>query len=366
MTLATGLRVALLTGSYPPEPCGVGDYTRHLAQHLAARDGMTIEAWVGTAWPGDPDPRIRRVIDPSWWTTLRNIRSALREFQPHVIHIQYPTQGYKRRFLPWILPLLLRVHAVRIVATWHEYFSEWLPRALPSALAASAVIVVRPGYRERLSITTRLALRRSRIHMVPNASAIPRVVHDERSREALRQQAGCGPRRLIAYFGFAYPAKGVHQLFDLLDPERETLVLIGRLEPDEPYPRALLDRSAEPRWRGAVYRAGWQPEAAVGAWLAAADAVVLPFTAGGGIWNSSLHAAVMQGTFVLTTAMERRGYDPQTNIYFAAPGDLQEMRRALDRHIGFRLPALPPGLAEWPAIAEQHHAIYRDVLGMGA
>jgi glycosyltransferase involved in cell wall biosynthesis len=360
------LRVVLFTGSYPPQPCGVGDYTRHLLEHLSARDGVTLEAWVGTGWPGDTDPRIRRVLDPSWWTTLRNIGSALREFQPHVIHFQFPTQGYGRRFLPWILPLLLRAWGVRIVATWHEYFSGWLPRALPSALAASAVIVVRPGYEERLRPTTRVALGRARVHLVPNASAIPRVVHDERSREELRQQAGCGRRRLIAYFGFAYPAKGVHLLFDLLDPEREMLVLIGRLEPDDPYQRSLLDRCAEPRWRDATYRAGWQPEAAVGAWLAAADAVLLPFASGGGAWNSSLHAAVTQGTFVLTTATERRGYEPTSNIYFALPGDLREMRLALEQHCGVRLSAAPAGLATWPAIAEQHHGIYRDVMGSGS
>jgi glycosyltransferase involved in cell wall biosynthesis len=365
MTGANVLRVAILTGSYPPEPCGVGDYAQHLVQHLAAREGLAIEAWVGTTWPGPPEPRVRPVLDPSWGRTLRNLRRGLAEFRPHVVHIQYPTQGYGRRFLPWLLPLLLRLRAVRLVATWHEYFGEWLPRALPSAMVAAAVVVVRPGYRERLRATTRLALGRRRIHMVRNASSIPRVVHDQRSREELRQQAGCGPRRLVAYFGFAYPAKGAHLLFDLLDPEREKLVLIGRLEPDDPYQRALLDRCAEPRWRDAIHRVGWQPDAAVAAWLAAADAVVLPFAAGGGVWNSSLHAAVLQGTFVLTTAVERRGYDPQMNVYFAVPGDLAEMRQALDQHAGFRLLAVPSGLAEWPVIAEEHHRIYRDVMGAG-
>jgi glycosyltransferase involved in cell wall biosynthesis len=359
------LRVALLTGSYPPEPCGVGDYTGHLLRHLTARAGLSMEAWVGTSWPGEATPQVRPVLDPSWRTTLRNLRHALREFQPHIVHVQYPTQGYGRRFLPWILPLLLRLRGTRIIATWHEYFAEWLPRALPSALAASAVIVVRPGYQERLRITTRLALGRSRIHLVPNASAIPRVVHDQQSREELRARAGCGSRRLIAYFGFAYPAKGVHQLFDLVDPDRETLVLIGRLEPDDPYQRSILARCAEPRWQGAVHRTGWQTEAEVGAWLAAADAVVLPFTAGGGAWNSSLHAAVMQGTFVLTTATERRGYDEPTNIYFAAPSELSEMRSALSKHAGFRLAGMPPGLVGWPAIAERHQHIYRDVMGVG-
>ena len=365
MSTAPALRVALLTGSYPPEPCGVGDYTRHLADHLRALDGLVLETWVGTAWPGVANPGIRPVLARSWWTTIRNTWHAVRSFRPHIVHVQYPTQGYGRSVLPWLMPLLLRALGVRIVATWHEYFSWWFPRALPSAFVTAAVIAVRPGYRDRLRPTTRFALGRTPIHMVPNASSIPRVVLDDASRRALRERAGAGGRRLVVHFGFAYPAKGVHLLFDVLDPAREQLVLVGRLEPDDPYQRSVLERCDEARWRGAVTRVGWQPEAAVGAWLAAADAVVLPFTTGGGIWNSSMHAAIMQGTFVLTTATERRGYDARTNTYFAEPGDLGEMRTALDRYAGIRLDALPDGLAEWPDVAERHRRIYLDVVKEG-
>ena len=31
------MRIALLSGEYPPQPGGVGDYTRHLGQALLAR-----------------------------------------------------------------------------------------------------------------------------------------------------------------------------------------------------------------------------------------------------------------------------------------------------------------------------------------
>ncbi len=365
MTIPESLRVALLTGSYPPEPCGVGDYTRHLHRHCAQMPGLAMEAWVGTSWSGT-GANVRPVLDASWWTTRRLLDAAIRAFEPHIIHVQYPTQGYGRRYLPWILPLLLRLRGIRIVSTWHEYFDGWLPRALPSALASAAIIVVRPGYRERLRPTTRCALMGSPVHLVPNASAIPRIVHDGQARRALHEQAGCAGRRLVAYFGFAYPAKGVHQLFDFLDPAREVLVLLGRLEPTDPYQCDILARCDEPRWRGSVYRTGWQAEESVGAWLAAADAVVLPFTAGGGNWNSSLHAAVTQGTFVLTTATERRGYDAERNIYFAPPGDLADMRQALDRYAGTRLASPPAGLAERPATAERHRDIYRQVMGCPA
>jgi glycosyltransferase involved in cell wall biosynthesis len=362
MTAPTRMRVALLTGSWPPEPCGVGDYAHQLAQHLAGRDDVAIEAWVGTTWPGEERPGVRRVIDRSWGRTIANLRRALREFRPHLVHVQYPTKGYGDRRLPWLLPLFLRLTGTRIVATWHEYFNEWLPRALPSATVTDAVIVVRPNYPACLRATTRFALGGRPIHMVRNASAIPRVVHDESSRQERRQRAGCDGRRLVAYFGFAYPAKGAHRLFELIDPEHERLVLIGRLEAEDAYQRAILERCEEPRWRDAVHRVGWQPEAEVAAWLAAADAVVLPFPAGGGEWNSSLHAAVLQGTFVVTTAVERNGYDARTNVYYAAPDDLAEMRRALDRYAGVRLSAVPEGLTTWADIATDHLGIYREVL----
>jgi hypothetical protein len=60
------------------------------------------------------------------------------------------------------------------------------------------------------------------------------------------------------------------------------------------------------------------PEQA-GRLLAAADAAVFPFLDGGGEWNSSIHGAAAQGTFVLATSMNKRGYDAAKNIYYAAP-----------------------------------------------
>ena len=70
--------------------------------------------------------------------------------------------------------------------------------------------------------------------------------------------------------------------------------------------------------------------------LAAADAVVLPFRSGGGSWNSSIKAAAVQGTFVLTTSTERHGLDPDGNVYYARPSDAKDLMEALRRHLGRR------------------------------
>ena len=90
--------------------------------------------------------------------------------------------------------------------------------------------------------------------------------------------------------------------------------------------------------------------------LASADAIVLPFTTGGGSWNTSLHGARLQGTFVLTTSRETQGYDSEQNVYYARPGDVDGMRRALEQHLGTWRP--PGDIPTWPRVAAEHFDAY--------
>ena len=55
-----------------------------------------------------------------------------------------------------------------------------------------------------------------------------------------------------------------------------------------------------------------------------------------GIWDTPTHAARLQGTFFLTTACEKHGCDATENVYYAAPGNVAEMRRALESYLGCR------------------------------
>jgi len=85
-----------------------------------------------------------------------------------------------------------------------------------------------------------------------------------------------------------------------------------------------------------------------------------PFIHGAEIWNTSIQAAVAQGTFVLTTSKEKHGYDEQANIYYAVPGNYEEMRIALDKHIGRRNPN--PPRYDWEEIASAHLDLYKNIL----
>jgi glycosyltransferase involved in cell wall biosynthesis len=167
----------------------------------------------------------------------------------------------------------------------------------------------------------------------------------------------------MSYFGFLYPHKGIDELFAIADPTRHHLVLIGSTDETDPYHRSLRDRASRGDWAGKVTITGYLPADEAARILAASDAVVLPFRNGGGLWNTSLHGAALQGTFIVTTSQEKRGYDSDTNIFSASPGDISAMRQALATYAGRRNTSENiNGYATWNSIAEAHMQMYRTLV----
>jgi glycosyltransferase involved in cell wall biosynthesis len=346
------MRVLLVSGSLPPLKCGVGDYTDHLALALAS-EGLTVCVLTsrdgGTAVPYE----VLRPV-PSWgFADLVGIVAAIRRWKPDLVHIQLPTQAYGRHRAPYFLGAIVRAAGIPVVQTWHEYVGRFMAGFAVAALAGGAVIMVRPRSVDRpWPMLSRLE-RTIQFRFIPGAAAIPTFELDSADRDAVRTRYAPG-RQLIVYFGFVYPAKSVEQLFEIVDDTKQHLVLACDLDPEEPFQRSILERSA-----GHATVTGFLPPQELGRLLAAADAVVLPFRDGGGTWNSSLHAASRQGTFVLTTSRERRGYDAASNIYFAVPGDIAEMRVALAQHAGKR--GEPDYSDPWQRVAREHVNLYRQI-----
>jgi hypothetical protein len=73
-----------------------------------------------------------------------------------------------------------------------------------------------------------------------------------------------------------------------------------------------------------------------------------------------LKAAILQGTFVLTTSTSRHGFDPEANVYYARPMDTTDLKRALADHLGHRNRSPSPEAAGpgWAEIARRHLDVY--------
>lgn len=361
------MRVLLVTGSFPPMKCGVGDYTASLAEALSRQEDAEVAVLTrveGRASEVDPKVQVNAVVKDWGMADLPRIIGVLRGSRPDVVHLQFPTQGYRGR-VPWLLPLLVGATGVTTVQTWHEYLHEagsnWRDFAI--AIAPSLISVVREDYGEKIPRRYRWLLGGRTFHYIPSASSIPTVLVDTSERASIREKWGSQGRSLVAYFGFLYEHKGIDLLFQIADPQKDHLVILGEFDRRDPYQDRIWQLANQGAWRGRAEIAGFQPSREVSRLLAVADAVVLPFRKGGGEWNTSLLAARAQGTFVLTTSWERRGYAGADNVYYANPGDVHEMRTALRRYIGQRREASPGETEErWDLIADSHMRLYQGRL----
>lgn len=358
--------VLLVTGSYPPMFCGVGDHAAGLARAVAATGQWRVSVLTSSAAkPAISGDGVDVLAQVREWSlgALPTIVRDVRSIKPDLVHIQVPTQGYGRGLAPWLLPLALKCSGFRVIQTWHEYVPHaYSMRPFLLALAASDVLVVRPDYEKRLPWLHRWAMRSARIIELAPASQIPASGMNDAQRASMRRQLADGAERLVGYFGFAYPHKRIELLFEACDPARTRLLLMTQLSASDPYHAQLMRLAAQPEWSGRVTVTGFLGPEAVADYLTASDDVVLPFASGGGSWNSSLHAVQIQGTHLIVTSVDRRGYAAGENTTFCAPNDMSALRAALTAggH-----PRRPPTVkaTTWDALARVHIAEYGRTLG---
>lgn len=362
-------RILIICASSPPVRCGVGDYSVALCESLATHAGLTV-GFLTTAHPH------RQIVDadrsgfqllpspPTWspWYFGRCCRD-ISAWKADLIHVQWPAQGYDGPLAGLIAQWFRRWCRRPVVVTLHEHLP---PSAAPFgtsrmlANAACAITSVRPDFCDGFAVGMSSCVSHKPFFFIPNASHIPRVRPTPQQAEAFRARHRLEPQQaIIAYFGLLYPDRGVEDLFSIADPDHHRLFIAGdAITSSDSYKTELAAVAAQPRWRDRATMLGFLPVEEAGLLLALADAVVLPFKHGGGIWNTSIHAARTQGTFVLSTSKQLRGYDLAHNVYWAAPGNIAEMRQALKTHLGNR--ALPDAtdVPSWKDIALRHNDVY--------
>jgi glycosyltransferase involved in cell wall biosynthesis len=361
------MKVILIAGSYPPDQCGVGDYTKMLATALSCHDNVSV-----TVFTNDTDRKYADhslvVVNPAThsWRLRDGVRlfRMIRNEKPDVIHIQYPTQGYGKQLLPWLLPAIAYCTGASVFQTWHEGFNRRdMIKFLLMAMVPSKIIVVRKEYMRQFQTVFQPVVRWKKPIYINSGAALPQSSISVEHVATLRQKYLAGQQRLISFFGFLHPVKGVEQIFDIANAESDRILIVGGTSGDNQFITDLNDKCRSLEWYGKVNLFGFTAPEKAAEVLKVSDAIVLPLRKGGGVWNTSILAGVQQGTFVLTTSQFPSGYDEETNVYYAKIGDIVEMRTALAQYSGSkrRLSEIDV-LFSWPSISARHLDLYRDAI----
>ena len=351
------MRVLFVCGSFLPDRCGVADYLWHLVAALALREETSV-AVLSAAEIQTELPASVGSFSPGRAVRLADVTKAIRRFRPDIVHVQYPAI----RNLPRLMPLVAsRVMRVPVVQTWHEHYAESEQLSWTNLLGLDGLIYVREDFLRRLPPGIEKRVARIPSDYIPNGSTIPAVTLTDESRRNIRERI-CGGKQLVAFFGFINPNKGVENLFEIVDPATQHILLIGDLDTATPYRRSLWQLIDSERWRIRVTVTGFLPAARTGELLAASDAVVFPFPTGMGRWNTSVQAALASGSFVLgtSTTVSSSEYDETLNQCLVPCRDLIALRNSLNEHIGRRRE--PDPADPWRQIADAHLQLYGKVL----
>ena len=385
------MRIALLSGEYPPQPGGIGDYTRALAGALLARGHhcavLTIQRGQLVRYHPAAPERPPEQLAPArgWgWGAWPALRQGIAELQPDVLHIQYQTGAFAMHpainFLPW--RLRLQAHRPRIAVTAHDLLPPYLfPKAGPArqwvtaALLAGADALVLTN---RADLAAAAGMARRPATLIPIGSNIDAAPPADFDRAAWRARLGVDAGQpLIAFFGLLSRTKGLDTLLAALPqlPGDARLLVVGgeaSAPADRAYAAAIEQAIAAAGLQPRVTITGHCPPADVSAHLLAADVVALPFSDGASFRRGSLLAALAHGRAVVTTwpATATPELADRRNVLLVPPGDAPALAIALrrvlaDTALRARLETNGLALAQpfgWEAIARQHEALYGTML----
>ncbi|MFA6176126.1 MAG: glycosyltransferase [Phycisphaerae bacterium] len=348
--------------------CGVGDYSYNLAKAIAAVSDVRVAVLTSVfdgATTGDDKVEIFPAIKK--WSLTETIKAVkiIYRWSPDIVHIQYPTQGYGDGLLPWVLPIISFLMGKKVVQTWHEGYSDLqlAKRLFLKAIVPDVLVIVHPSYKEILHPKLRWALWLKKSVFIPIASNISVVDMGESQKNILKQKYLKKQTRLVVFFGFVHPSKGVELLFEIANPVSDHIVIAGEFGGDKDYSQKIIEQALAGLWMDKATITGFLPSDSISELLTVADAVILPFRGGQGECNrGSVYAAVTHKTFVITTSTARNGYDQKHNIYYAKIDDVQEMKSALCNYAGRRREKdAEIDKNEWQDIADRHIKIYKQI-----
>ena len=304
------MRIAMVCGSYPPQPCGIGDYTERLVSELI-RSGVDIEVITSASPDRALQETIRFQLDNwSGGAWLRTV-GEMKKRQYDIVHFQYPARfyGYRPSLGSLSLILRMRLPSVPIVLTLHEFrITHFLRKLTVAAIAAPASAILLTADSERVALERWMPWLRKKVHVVNMATTIPVIPLSSERRTELRSRYGVKPEeKLVVYFGLLHPNKGIEKLmrtFQLLHARNPStkLLMLSLFEPfSNQYHAGIRTGVASLGIEEAVIWAGFLPPADVSEHLASADAGIFPFEDGVTLRRLSFMTAMSHGLPVLTT-----------------------------------------------------------------
>jgi len=331
------MKLALITRRFPPDCCGVGDYTARLAESWA-RQGHEVTVFVAAEGNQKSEVRNQKELEAIRFHVERIRLDAVRDVgataeaiaavKPEQVQIEYSNYGWSRWGFAFHVDALvraLRSKGLPVTVALHEFPLEFLQHPLHAGISviqrlhfarlvqgASEVLT---NTQERVRILRRwFPWRRERIHFRPNSSHIPVTANGAERRAALRAERAPGAKVVMATFGMFHPGKRYEAVIEAAGMTRSELQPAVWLLGDErqaqaAYLEKLRQRVRTSQLEGAVWWSGHLAAGELSGYLQAVDIFVLPQPDGHLTRSSAFMAAAAHGLAVIAVRNEENQRD---------------------------------------------------------
>ena len=334
------LKVAMICGTWPPSPCGVGDYTEHLARSLENTD-VAVDR-IG-------------VEDKSEIQKILTLKRSVSRTDHDVIHVQYPSVGYGRSIAPCLVPYFAK--STPVIVTIHEYKNFHLlrrPWFLPYAYATRGRIFTNRTEHSYFNATLRPSPANEKILPIP--SNIPRAPQR------------CRRPKSVCMFTLLTPHKGIEDFLSLANDPRVagdfTFSLIGAVTKSNSDYADHIVRAAKTANVNTHLNLN---EEDVSLLLAAHQYGYMPYPDGATEKRGSLLAGLANGLVILTTHSKITSQElERCTVRVTSPADaagkLIDLESEPSQIADFRQRSSQYRVPDWDELARQHVAFYEAVL----
>lgn len=300
---------------------------------------------------------IHNIIENWEFSDLKIIMQKIKEIKPEAVNIEYPSNEYKSAFMLSYLPYKIKKKQKCIVtATIHEYDYEEISlqrrfRLYLNFSKLDKIIVAEEKFIDKIKQISP----KTKIEYIPISSNIPRSQITEEEKQNLINKYNLENKKVISYFGFARPSKGIENLLNTLSKLENNIELlyIGKLDQENQYENTLLEQMQNLKLNDRIKITGLiDDEKEVANLLQISNICVLPFKEGVQTRNGSFLAAYNQRIPIITTSKEAKD-NPKMGIYYVEPNSeeqlLDKIQYVLNKEREYNREIL-----DWKRVAEKY------------
>ncbi|HAV42565.1 TPA: hypothetical protein DCX15_00910 [bacterium] len=339
------MKILMIVASFPPQRCGVGDYTEQLCKNLVT-DGVEVGVITSAgSREGGEERREQRfkvypVVKRWGFGALFPILRLVRALRPDVIHIQYHGEDYEKSIMISLLPLILRFLGKGLRITTLHNLQEPLifPKLGMQIFLRFSERIILTNEIDQHELIRKFPFISQKAVVIPAGPGTPKG--EERREEGIEDN-GVEGEVTLSYFGFLNPSKGIETLFLALKNLIEggykvRLLMIGDLhngasEDLRRYVEKLKELAERFKIEDSITWTGYVSKRGTSLYLLSSDICVLPFRDGVSTKRSSLISCLDHGLPVVSTCngFIPRGMEDHKNILLVPPDDELSLSKAI-------------------------------------